>query len=346
MITALTDPAQLPNQLDDQETFDTKMANFLDNLPERARQENELAANMSAYAAGGAYSFQYIFDSSTADTDPGVGRLRLGSATQNAATAMRMDLQAVGSADLTNVLADLRAATSAVKGSIRLVKVSDPSKWLIYDVSAVALPSGYRNLTVNWRATGGGQASPFANGDALMVYIDRNGDSGTVPGATELVATIPVPGGVTAMNALSVFDTDHDWYFLHFCGVSFSAPVSMFARLAVNGVLTTANLYFAGDANGSVASSSRTNNVMLRGATTNSNDVHSGILQIGDVNTSTFKPIIWDGSSRAADGAISYAAVRGGFTSADRVTGFGLTAIQSTTQFTGGTIRVYGVRKV
>jgi len=50
-ITALTDPNQLPNQLQDQQTFDANTAYMVDMLPERARQENALAVEVSNLAA-------------------------------------------------------------------------------------------------------------------------------------------------------------------------------------------------------------------------------------------------------------------------------------------------------
>ena len=346
MITALTDPNQLPNQLQDQQTFDANMAHVIDMLPERARQENELAANMGMFAAGGAYAFPYVFDSSTADADPGAGKLRLGSATQNAATVMRIDLQAVGGADLTNVLADLRAATSSVKGSIRVVKMTDPSKWLIFDVTAVALPTGYRNLTVNWRATGGGSASPFANGDALMVFIDRNGDSGTVPGATELLATIPVPNGVAAVNALNVFDADHDWYFIHFSGIRTSAEARLVVQLAVAGALASGAQDYLKTQAGAGAVTTRSTQFILDSGQSTTYSTHSGILQIGDVNSATMTAIIYDGISKTSDGNGSAVAPSGFLNRTSAASGFGVSIFSSpTTTFAGGTIRVYGVRK-
>jgi hypothetical protein len=50
-ITALTDPNQLPNQLQDQQTFDANTAYMIDMLPERARQENALAAEVNSLAS-------------------------------------------------------------------------------------------------------------------------------------------------------------------------------------------------------------------------------------------------------------------------------------------------------
>src|ERR1044072_2855169 len=41
---------------------------------------------------GGGIAIEYVFDTTTADADPGNGKLRLDNATQNTATAIRTDL--------------------------------------------------------------------------------------------------------------------------------------------------------------------------------------------------------------------------------------------------------------
>lgn len=175
-ITALTDPNELPNQSQSQQEFDTKMANMIANYPLRAQQENALAAAMSAYAAGGAYAFQYAFDAATVDADPGAGKMRLGSSTQNTSTVLRIDNVMSGGLDLSAVWTELLSVTSSVKGSLRIVKSTDPSKWMIVDVTGSAAVTGYRNLTTSVRASS--ESSPFANGDPLMVYLQRSGDKG------------------------------------------------------------------------------------------------------------------------------------------------------------------------
>lgn len=328
MITALTDPAQLPNQLDDQETFDTKFANYFDSLVERARQENELAANMGIFAAGGAYAFPYVFDSSAVDTDPGVGRLRLSNGDQNAAAAMRMDVQIVGGVDISTVLADLRAVTSSVKGSIKLVKLADPTRWIVYDVLGMSLPTGYRNIAVSMRATSG--VNPFRNGDDLIVYIQRNGDSGTVPGATELLGEIDATTPVAGFNFPTVFDSAHDWYFVHFA-VTATSPNPNF-RAAIGGVFSSSTMYWGGtDASASAES-----------RLVNGGEYISGILQIGDVNSARSKPVMFDGSTRISN-ANGDARFRGRVQTTQPLSGFQIYNSNSA-QFTGN-VRVYGVRK-
>jgi len=339
MITALTDPAQLPNQLDDQETFDTKMANFLDNLPTRAQQENELAANMGMYAAGGAYAFPYVFDSSTADADPGVGKLRLSSATQNAASiVMRMDLQAVGGADMTNVLADLRSVTSTVKGSVRLVKQSDPSKWLIFDVTAVALPTGYRNLSMTWRATGGGLASPFVNGDALMVFIDRNGDAGTVPGSTELLAEVNISSPVAAISFPSVFGQNHDWFIVDIEHFTLASENGLLVNFIGGGSVLTGN--YTEIASGT---SSNSNNSQWFQITSQSSTQVSALMHLRNVKSNR-KSIIVDGLGFGVGSTpFSGIARRGQHGQATPADGFQLSG--GAVMINSALVRVYGVRK-
>lgn len=338
------DPAALPHRSQPKPEFDKKMGNFYRDLPEYNAQLKALVSSVQALAAGGAYAFPYVFDSSTADADPGVGKLRLSNTTQTGSASLRMDVQIVGGVDISNVFADLRSVTSAVKGSIRLVKMTDPTKWAIFDVSAVALPTGYRNLSVVARASSA--VNPFMNGDPLMVYIDRNGDSGTVPGATELLATIPVPSGVSAVNALNVFTADHDWYFVHITGITQSGNSQMAVRLAVGGVLAAGSAdYYRVSANTAVATGNRVADFVCAGDTETPRPKRSGVLQVSGVNSTEPKLLAWDGMSQFASTEFYGSAVRGSFNPASLATGFGVLLTTAGITFTGGTIRVYGVRK-
>lgn len=336
MINTFTDPTALPHRSQPKPEFDRKMGNYYRDLPVFAGQLNTLAGEIQAVAAGGAYAFPYVFDGSDADSDPGVGRLRLGSNTQSAATVLRMDVQIVGGTDISNVLADLRAATSAVKGSIRLVKMTDPSKWIIFEVTAVALPSGYRNLTVRSRATGGGSASPFSSGDPLMVYIERNGDSGTVPGSLELMGKITVSTAVASISFPSIFDNSHDWYFIQINGISFNQDTSASVKVAVGGVVDQSANYFLSPAS---SSTNLSNNSFINGSSTH-NEM-GGVLQIGNSNASRGSPIIFDGYLRKAS-SVQASALRGMYAGTGILSGFELRTAAGL--FTGGSIAVYGVR--
>ncbi len=345
MIETFLDESKLPFRTLEQKVFDAAVDYVFRNFPKWGKEVNATLAALNALAAGGAYAFPFIYDGSTVDGRPGVGKLRLSNTIQTGSATLRMDIQIIGGVDISNVLADLRSVTSAVKGSVRLVKMTDPSKWAIFDVSAVALPTGYRNLSVVARASSG--SNPFTNGDALLVYIDRNGDSGTVPGATELLGTIPVPSGASVLNALNVFDTDHDWYFMHFMQVATAALSRIDVRLAVAGALvSSATGYWQANANAdAVLTGARSSSFRLRATGAESPVLlSSGVLQVGDVNSPNSKAMLWDGFGQSPTDAFRAHAVRGAFLPSGVVTGFGLILDASTT-FTGGTIRVYGVRK-
>ena len=184
MLTTYQDPAQMPNQTQEQAVFDNLIAQFFTNLPKFVAEWNaDLAAfnaGVAAFnsaAAGQAYAIPYTIDlSSTADADPGAGLLRFNNATQNLATVLRLDVVARDTADYTKSLDTFDASTSAKKGTLRIVKLGDARKFLVYDVTARAAPAGYRNITVtpvDWSA-----ANPFVNGEPVLLFFQKNGDKG------------------------------------------------------------------------------------------------------------------------------------------------------------------------
>ena len=240
-ITALTDPNQLPNQLQDQQTFDANMASMIDMYPERARQENGLAADMmdmvsqiGVIAAGGAYAIPYIFDTSTVDGDPGPGKLRLSHIPHNASTFIRLDLTS-GGQDYTTLIDTFDDSTNPVKGSIRLVKQGDITKWMTFNLTAMGTPSGYRNLSVV--CTDSSAASPFSNGDPLLLFFQRAGDKGDKPlgGAMVCLASATI-ANVSTINYLSLFTSEYDHYLIDFSEYLLSAGSAiLYMRLAIAG---------------------------------------------------------------------------------------------------------------
>jgi hypothetical protein len=127
-------------------------------------------------SVGGAVEIPYTFSTTTTDSDPGNGNLRLSNATQTSATVIRADLLASDTTDWSAALATLADSTNTVKGHIRLFKTSDPTKWLVFSVSALASPSGYKNITV--ANVAGSASSPLTNGDAITLSFTRAGDVG------------------------------------------------------------------------------------------------------------------------------------------------------------------------
>ena len=191
----------------DPATFDTRGDTFLGTtlpgmrteLNTFATQANALAAAMNVVAAGGAISIPYTFSTTTTDADPGAGVLRLDNATQNTATTIRADTLDSAGSDWTAAIDVFDDSTSTIKGFLRLVKQSDGTKWLIFSVSALASPAGYKNITVAVVASS--TANPFTNGDSILLDFSRVGDKGTA-GATGAMAPIAAAAGtVDAITA-------------------------------------------------------------------------------------------------------------------------------------------------
>jgi len=150
--------------------FGTKMPTFCTEM-------NAAIAALNLIAAGTACAIPYTFSTTTTDADPGAGYLRLGSATQNTATVIRADLVGADGSTWTNVIDTFDDSTSTIKGHIMLQKLGDATKWLLFSVSSLASPSGYKNITVANVASSA--SSPFADGDQIILKFTRNGDAGT-----------------------------------------------------------------------------------------------------------------------------------------------------------------------
>lgn len=156
---------------------------------------------VTTLTSGVSAGMRYTFSSTTTDSDPTPGFMRLGSATQNAATTIRFDLVGADAQTWSTFIDLFDDSTSTVKGYLFLQKAGDASKWLRFSVSAVASPSGYKNVTV--ACVGYSAASPFTNGDDIIVKFDANGDKGDT-GLTG-PSSFPVPtaqgGTVDAITA-------------------------------------------------------------------------------------------------------------------------------------------------
>lgn len=175
---ALTAPPTAPTASMTQAEFDAAAYALVSWHATNVTELGALQTNLNAVAVGGAYAIPYTFSSTTADADPGAGYMRLDNAAQRLSTAIRLDLSGSDAVDRTALLDTFDDSTNTVKGHIRLVKLGDASKWLVFSVSAMASPTGYRNLTVACVAYS--SASPFADGDALILAFQRSGDQGAV----------------------------------------------------------------------------------------------------------------------------------------------------------------------
>ena len=342
-ITVLLDPAQMPDQSQDQLDFDNKMSGFMRDLPTLAMQINESTAVLNALSAGGAYALPYIFDTATADADPGAGKLRLSSATQSASTVMRLDLTA-GGQDYTTLIDTMDGSTSTIKGSIRLVKQGDLSKWMTFDVTARAAPSGYRNLTVV--CTDSSSASPFAAGDSLMLFFQRNGDKGeTGTGAIALLASTTLSASVANIDFLNIFSSAYDRYTIEVQSIrSGSSGGGLSFRFAVAGVVVTSGYFNPSNNGGGGLGNGASASISLGLISTSAAQSSTLTMEVRNANRTTpkglgFRGMTFDSSS----GAMSAVSLESGYVGTSAISGFRIYA-ESGTIASGADIRIYGHR--
>lgn len=153
---------------------------------------------------GGAITIKYTFDTTTTDADPGAGKLRLNNATQNSATSIYADLTDALGSDWTSAIDTFDDSTNTIKGSIRLVKSGDASKFLTFNVTAVTSASGYRKITVS--NTASSASSPFANGDTILLCFDRAGDAGSDGSGADmvLISSVTTSGSQSTVTFSSI----------------------------------------------------------------------------------------------------------------------------------------------
>ena len=127
---------------------------------------------------GGA-SFEYNFDSTVTDSDPGSGNLRLiGSAQsdQNARTQINIDDNSTNATDISSYLATIDASTSTIKGHVKITKFGDASAFILATISSETDQTGYHTITIS--PVDSSASNPFSNGDQLLVTFARTGDKG------------------------------------------------------------------------------------------------------------------------------------------------------------------------
>jgi hypothetical protein len=141
-------------------------------------ETQRLSGLAAASVAGTLAAVPYTIDSATADADPGAGLLCFDNfAAQNAATVLRFDLLDGNGSDRTNWLNALDDSTSTLsRGILTITKRSDATVYLAFNVTALASPAGYRNVTAT--NIGASSAAPFADADQVMVTFVRTGDKG------------------------------------------------------------------------------------------------------------------------------------------------------------------------
>jgi len=339
-ITTLIDESEIPNRTQEQKIFDNLVAGVFQKFPKWGREVNESLAAISAFTAGGAYALPYTFDSSTTDTDPGNGRLRFNSSTQNSSTVIRIDDLTSSSVNITSLLSAIGAGSSAVKGAVRLVKASDPTQWALFDITGVATMSGYRNITVVPRAFTG--TNLFLNNAAVMLYFDRTGDVGAGGAIYQLVLPVTVAAPASSVDFLNTFGTLFDKYIIEIQGLKVSTGGTLALQLAVSGAVVTSGY---SQIISSATSSTLTGSSFLiaAGTVSPSDGGATFTIEVCNANDITCgKTVNVNGTYKGSSSNCSFAVGSGFLDNLNRASGFRISSPSA--NIVGGTVRLFGVR--
>lgn len=169
-------PLPTPPSTSDPTNFNTRADALMGALPAFVTEANAYAAYLAAAAQPAAAYIALVWVSGTSG-DPGNGGVGGNNATQNASTSLRIDnLDALGNT-VSAITDTFSASTSLYKGFLRVQKVGDPNKWLLFRVNgAVVNSTGYR--TVPAEILAGTSSSPFTSADAVVITFSPTGDKG------------------------------------------------------------------------------------------------------------------------------------------------------------------------
>jgi hypothetical protein len=116
------------------------------------------------------------FETTTTDTDQGVGKLWLNNGTVSSATVVYLDDVDDNSVSINSFVDSFDDSSSSVKGHIQFEKQFDPTVFALFNVTgSVTSASTYSKVACTY-VTGAGS---FSDGDKISTTFIRGGDKGT-----------------------------------------------------------------------------------------------------------------------------------------------------------------------
>lgn len=157
----------------------------------------------------GGDSVEYVFDTTTTDSDPGSGKLRFNNATFASITRIFLDDLDAGGNDIQAWIDQVDDSTSFMRGQLRVFKKSDPTVYRIFNITAALTdPGGYTKITVTPIVSNGS----LSNADVIVMSFARTGDKGDIglTGSTGATGATGATGGVSINYTYSSTSTDSD----------------------------------------------------------------------------------------------------------------------------------------
>ena len=129
---------------------------------------------------GGA-TFDYTYDTTLTASDPGQGKVRLNSSTENAATEMYLDKSDDNGTIIDSFLQTIDSVTSTIKGHVRIANRTDATQYLLFQISDLTNLTGWWTINITNQASSA--TSPFTNLEDVTLSFVTTGDKGQT-GAT------------------------------------------------------------------------------------------------------------------------------------------------------------------
>ena len=143
--------------------------------------------NTGATGAFGGATFDYTFDTSTADSDPGTGKLKFNNANVSSASSLFIDDVDDDGTDIQSFLRTIDDSTSTIKGHFKISNKTNADDFALFTISAATEATGYHKVTCAYVS---GSTSFSASEDVIITFA-RTGDKGDT-GATGAAATVAV----------------------------------------------------------------------------------------------------------------------------------------------------------
>ena len=124
---------------------------------------------------GGA-SFDFTFDTSVTNSDPGPGKLKFNNASINLATIMQIDDLDDTSSDIQEYLRGINNSSAAIKGHFRLSKKSNLSVFGLFTITSISEELGFFNIACSF--VSGSSNTPFVNSEDILITFARTGIQG------------------------------------------------------------------------------------------------------------------------------------------------------------------------
>tara|TARA_R100000742_G_C4279464_1_gene104103 strand:+ start:3705 stop:5246 length:1542 start_codon:yes stop_codon:yes gene_type:complete len=157
--------------------------------------------NTGATGPDGFGGLPYTFSTTTTDSDPGAGNIRLNNGTLGSVTAAYIDdtSAATSNPDVSAFLLTWDDSTSTSdRGQVTIVKKSAQQNFAIYKISGASTDaSGYVKLALTHVDSSGS----FSNSDDVLVHFARTGNAGS--GSGDLLASNNLSDVSSASTSLS-----------------------------------------------------------------------------------------------------------------------------------------------